>query len=178
MTEEQKQALIKDCRDEISKLERAISNVNSYAKPAYRDEFISEYQSQLQRQQIALAALTAQPDDWKQRAEAAEAKLAGLAKQKPRYQIQKRLSYGRESLWIDVACREEAENNVIHGFRWRMVYDAPAPAADLAELVPPSWRLVPVEPTKQMLEASYREASVYSPTAYRAMLAAAPTPNE
>lgn len=54
----------------------------------------------------------------------------------------------------------------------------PAPAADLAELVPPGWKLVPEEPTKQMLEASYREASVYSPTAYRAMLAAAPTPNE
>lgn len=40
------------------------------------------------------------------------------------------------------------------------------------------WKLVPVEPTKQMLEASYREASVYSPTAYRAMLAAAPNPSE
>lgn len=44
--------------------------------------------------------------------------------------------------------------------------------------IPEGWKLVPIEPTKQMLEASYREASVYSPTAYRAMLAEAPTPPE
>lgn len=44
--------------------------------------------------------------------------------------------------------------------------------------IPEGWKLVPVEPTKQMLEASYREASVYSPTAYRAMLAEAPTLHE
>ncbi|HHH3638316.1 TPA: hypothetical protein ACPZDY_002123 [Klebsiella pneumoniae] len=34
--------------------------------------------------------------------------------------------------------------------------------------------MVPKEPTEEMLQASYREASVYSPTAYRAMIAAAP----
>lgn len=71
-----------------------------------------------------------------QRAEAAEAKLAELEKQEPRYQVQKVPSYGRESLWIDVASREEAETNELHGYRWRMVYDAPAPAINLAELVP------------------------------------------
>lgn len=38
------------------------------------------------------------------------------------------------------------------------------------------WRLVPVEPTREMLMASYREASVYSPSSYRAMLTAAPEP--
>ncbi|MGC1101735.1 hypothetical protein WKH46_05845 [Pantoea agglomerans] len=81
-----------------------------------------------------MAAAQAMRDDmyhWKQRAEAAEAKLAELTKQQPRYQIQKKQSYGRESVWIDVANREEAETNVLHGYRWRMVYDAPAPAADL-----------------------------------------------
>lgn len=41
---------------------------------------------------------------------------------------------------------------------------------------PEGWRLVPVEPTDEMLHASYREASVYSPSAYRAMIAAAPKP--
>lgn len=34
--------------------------------------------------------------------------------------------------------------------------------------------MVPKEPTEEMLQASYREAAVYSPTAYRAMIAAAP----
>lgn len=33
--------------------------------------------------------------------------------------------------------------------------------------------MVPKEPTEEMLQASYREAAVYSPTAYRAMIAAA-----
>lgn len=40
--------------------------------------------------------------------------------------------------------------------------------------LPDGWKLVPVEPTEEMLRAAYREAAVYSPTAYRAMLAAAP----
>ncbi|HIE1469048.1 TPA: hypothetical protein ACXJS2_001727 [Serratia marcescens] len=41
-------------------------------------------------------------------------------------------------------------------------------------MLPDGWKLVPVEPTEEMLRAAYREAAVYSPTAYRAMLAAAP----
>ncbi len=44
----------------------------------------------------------------------------------------------------------------------------PAPA------VPDGWKLVPVEPTEEMLRAAYRESGVYSAKAYRAMLAAAP----
>ena len=30
-------------------------------------------------------------------------------------------------------------------------------------VAPPGWKLVPVEPTDEMLKASYREAGVYSP---------------
>ena len=41
-------------------------------------------------------------------------------------------------------------------------------------VIPDGWKMVPKEPTEEMLQASYREAAVYSPTAYRAMLAAAP----
>lgn len=41
-------------------------------------------------------------------------------------------------------------------------------------VVPDGYVMVPKEPTEEMLQASYREAAVYSPTAYRAMLAAAP----
>lgn len=40
-------------------------------------------------------------------------------------------------------------------------------------VVPDGYVMVPKEPTEEMLQASYREAAVYSPTAYRAMIAAA-----
>nr|WP_319823327.1 hypothetical protein [Klebsiella pneumoniae] len=42
-----------------------------------------------------------------------------------------------------------------------------------AQVVPDGYVMVPKEPTEEMLQASYREAAVYSPTAYRAMIAAA-----
>ncbi|MEH8712979.1 hypothetical protein [Klebsiella quasipneumoniae] len=45
-----------------------------------------------------------------------------------------------------------------------------------APAIPDGYVMVPNEPTEEMLQASYREAAVYSPTAYRAMLAAAPQP--
>lgn len=41
-------------------------------------------------------------------------------------------------------------------------------------VIPDGYVMVPKEPAEEMLQASYREASVYSPTAYRAMIAAAP----
>ncbi|HGM5436067.1 TPA: hypothetical protein ACKPY3_003421 [Serratia marcescens] len=40
--------------------------------------------------------------------------------------------------------------------------------------IPDGWKLVPVEPTEEMLRAAYRESGVYSAKAYRVMLAAAP----
>lgn len=46
--------------------------------------------------------------------------------------------------------------------------------AQPAPVVPDGYVMVPKEPTEEMLQASYREAAVYSPTAYRAMIAAAP----
>lgn len=106
-----------------------------------------------------------------QRAEAAEAKLAELAELEKQEHYVEVMKDGPMTVchWMKPA--EELPDGA-------RLFTRPAPAADLAELVPPNWKLVPVEPTKQMLEASYREASVYSPTAYRAMLAAAPTPPE
>lgn len=107
-----------------------------------------------------------------QRAEAAEAKLAERDKQEP-------AAFTSEYYWSElntfgaVKC-VLLKNGNDPDFQVEL-FTRPARAADL---VPEGWILVPVEPTKQMLEASYREASVYSPTAYRAMLAAAPTPNE
>lgn len=108
--------------------------------------------------------------------DALKMRLAELEKQEPRYQVQKLPSYGRESLWIDVASREEAETNVLHGYRWRIVYDAPAPAINLAELVPEGWKLVPVEPTEEMIAAGdqFMDGLSLLGNAYEAMLAAAP----
>lgn len=40
--------------------------------------------------------------------------------------------------------------------------------------VPEGWKLVPIIPTEAMLMEGYRQASVYSPTAYRAMILSAP----
>lgn len=40
--------------------------------------------------------------------------------------------------------------------------------------LPEGFKLVPVEPTEEMLRAAYRESGVYSAKAYRAMLASAP----
>nr|UVM95890.1 MAG: hypothetical protein [Bacteriophage sp.] len=46
--------------------------------------------------------------------------------------------------------------------------------AQPAPVVQDGYVMVPKEPTEEMLQASYREVAVYSPTAYRAMIAAAP----
>ncbi|UIL54694.1 hypothetical protein LZU96_21345 (plasmid) [Pantoea agglomerans] len=67
----------------------------------------------------------------------------------------------------------------------------PTPAADLAELVPDGWKLVPGEPTEEMLRAwrgdmykSYAKIHIEHigddeiGFAYSAMLEAAPTPHE
>ncbi|EMO7795389.1 hypothetical protein ACB462_002640 [Klebsiella pneumoniae] len=55
-------------------------------------------------------------------------------------------------------------------YHWmRVAYEAGNSPA-----IPDGYVMVPKEPTEEMLQASYREASVYSPTAYRAMIAAAP----
>ncbi|SXF28656.1 DUF551 domain-containing protein [Klebsiella variicola] len=47
-------------------------------------------------------------------------------------------------------------------------------SVEVRYVAPPGYVMVPKEPTEEMLQASYREAAVYSPTAYRAMIAAAP----
>lgn len=113
---------------------------------------------------------------WQQRAEAAEAKLAELEKQEP------------------VAFTEECEiKNMqatglyLRGFpdnssgRNIELFTSPAPAVSLAELVPDGWKLVPVEPTTEMLEEIWldeRFKEVAMKRRYQALLAAAPTPHE
>lgn len=104
------------------------------------------------------------------RLEAAEAQLAALAAQEPvawcpKTQID--LLAKHRMVEADL-CSEKRFDEI------PLYTRAAPPAVNLAELVPDGWKLVPIEPTRQMLEASYREASVYSRTAYQAMLAAAP----
>lgn len=92
MTEEQKQVLIEHAKSWIADCE------------AMRDEipfgFDDDTEKELSLIKIALAALTAPPDDWKRRAEAAEAKLSELAKQEP-------VAYGltAETLGIPLSTR-------------------------------------------------------------------------
>lgn len=54
------------------------------------------------------------------------------------------------------------------------VASGPDRTVEVRYVAPPGYVMVPKEPTEEMLQASYREASVYSPTSYRAMIAAAP----
>lgn len=51
----------------------------------------------------------------------------------------------------------------------------PEPAGRLSPVVPEGWKLVPVEPTAAMLHAIQRNIGA-EPSAYTAMLAAAPEP--
>ncbi|MFN2095119.1 hypothetical protein ACKVM9_002867 [Pantoea agglomerans] len=61
MKAEQKMALIADCQREIDTLTDHIVRMKKHHAPFD----LSRYESQLKRQQIALAALTAPPDGWK-----------------------------------------------------------------------------------------------------------------
>lgn len=75
--------------------------------------------------------------------------------------------------WERITAEQHAEMSAEHAasndYEFRALYDAPpAPA------VRDGWKLVPAEPTEEMLRAAYRESGVYSAKAYREMLAAAP----
>ena len=47
-----------------------------------------------------------------------------------------------------------------------------------AASAPDGWKLVPVNPTQEMLNAAWEKHAIYHPSAYRTMLAAAPAPGE
>lgn len=102
-----------------------------------------------------------------QRAEAAEAKLAELAKQESQIKV----------LWASFSSD--------HARTWQysietdlrlnpgdLLFTRPAPAADR---VPEGWKLVPVEITQEMVDANFEGVCIGGIQAgYRAMLAAAP----
>lgn len=118
MNAEEKQALTEHAKSWIVDAEAACDEI-----PFGFDE---DTEMELSLIKIAFAALTAQPDDWQQRAEAAEAKLVELVE----LEKQQTVSPTVDDLDVVAGCY----------YRKRQV-DAllasrPAPAINLAELVP------------------------------------------
>lgn len=79
--------------------------------------------------------------------------------------LQRRADYNSD---LDAMTPEQRSEHDANIEAFKAMLPQPAP------VVPDGYVMVPKEPTEEMLQASYREASVYSPTAYRAMIAAAP----
>lgn len=149
MTEEQKQALIEH-------IETCLGCLKNVALK-YSDECEHEWiLRDIQVQEIALAALTAQP----------------VAIVEPRDYVTAAQLIGEEPLSKSV--RPLFEGALFMG--QKLYTDPPAPALR----VPEGWKLVPVEPTKEMRLASRRYVAktklTSGPGFYRAMLAAAPNP--
>lgn len=123
MSEDQKQALIGLCKIEIKRWKAA-----SESDPNMR------YMVELMG--VALSALTAKPEP------------VGFL-----------LEYGGTDRELypsqqeaDKMRREVVENGFLD-VHLSPLFTHPAPAADLAELVPDGWKLVPGEPTKEMVAA-------------------------
>ena len=111
----------------------------------------------------------------------ARAKLAEMAKRPPIGRVDRgEVSDNNEYPNARVVCLHDQAD-------WENFQDGtelflrPAPAADLSAMVPLGWKLVPVEPTPEMLEEIWldeRFKEVAMKRRYYALLAAAPTPPE
>lgn len=209
MTEEEgKQALTEEQRDEVI---RACEGTIKYAADYNELDVLMA--------RVALAALTAQPDDWQHRAEAAEAERdRRIADYKHLIeQHMPRTSDGCDKGWSRVIDARELQDKLkaaeakldqmcdsqyiaglqagfvlgdrgdnvalmraIDAYRRQIIESKKsAPTVSLAELVPDGWRLVPAEPTPEMLEEIWldeRFKELAMKRRYQAMLAAAPTP--
>lgn len=143
MKAKDKQALIEDCEAAIERIEKSLPH---WQNGTYTRPYL---ESELARQKIALAALTAQPDELQRRAVAAEeraknlndgwlnaiaerdearAKLADLEKQEPIGMVLGKLGAG-----LRVSCYFMPDSVSLGD----EVFTRPAPAINLAELVPP-----------------------------------------
>ncbi|WP_010245242.1 hypothetical protein [Pantoea agglomerans] len=132
---------------------------------------MTKEQKQALIEEIVIQALRDDVRQWQQRAEAAEAKQAELAKQKP---------VGTVSIAMDWNThRNVATVNMRHDLVVSEMKDGdelftrPAFSADL---VPDGWKLVPIEPTEEMIAAGdqFMDGLSRLGDAYDAMLAAAP----
>lgn len=127
MTNEEKQALIEDCKNSIARIEKQLPR---WEESIYTRPYL---ESELARQKIALAALTAQPIAWF--TDDAETDKSAT-------------TYSEQ-----VSERWRSKN-------WPVtpLFTRPAPAINLAELVPDGWKLVPIEPTERMVIDGFESA--------------------
>jgi len=133
MNAEEKQALIEYCKEEVRLKTEHIARLEKHM-PGQFD--LTRYQMELQTAQIALAALTAQPDDWQQRVEAAEEKLAELENQEPIGRVDRgEANDNNEYPGVRVVCLHE-QADWINFQDGTELFLRPAPAVSLAELVP------------------------------------------
>lgn len=117
-----------------------------------------------------VAAVISERGILRQRAEAAEANLAELEGQEPYGWL-----VGLPGLYpvFTLDYRNVEQAIAAGGYEITPIYTRPAPAINLAEPVPDGWKLVPVEPTKEMWDA-YDAAPRDIECEWSAMLAAAP----
>jgi hypothetical protein len=161
MNSEEKQALIERCK-KISEWRGKYGDFANVMLPAVEAQQIAE---------IALASLEAEihsytfdedsrtlyttppvSEDWKQRAEAAEAKLAGLEKQQPVawHHYQWRESPKGWDWYLIKSFSAEPKN----GDGWKSIplFTRPAPAVSLAELVPDTVGIHDMDPNSKDIE--------------------------
>lgn len=157
MTNEERQALIKDTKETIDVLETYIARLKGHTTD------LSRFESQIKRQKIALAALQAKPACYAHRLINT---LSGTVYP---------WAYGLDERKPDECSGFTVEVKPLYSV-------SPAPA------VPDGWRLVPVEPTDEMLAAAMEcddvvfdkeddtAFCVQFDNIYSAMLEAAPEP--
>lgn len=113
-------------------------------------------------------------DSWKERAWTAEEKLAELEKQKAVGTVSIAMDWNTHRNIATVNMRPDLV--VAEMKDGDELFTRPAPAVSLTEMVPEGWKLVPVEPTEEMIAAGdqFMDGLSRLGDAYEAMLAAAP----
>ncbi|WP_010246598.1 hypothetical protein [Pantoea agglomerans] len=109
--------------------------------------------------------------------EAAEAKLSELEKQQAVGVARMEMAIGKEGLRYYQCFVDMRPDLVVAELNTGMeLFTRPAPAVSLAKLMPEGWKLVPVEPTEEMIAAGdqFMDGLSRLGNAYEAMLAAAP----
>jgi len=109
--------------------------------------------------------------------EAAEARLAELQNQQAVGVARMEMAIGKEGLRHYQCFVDMRPDLVVAELNTGMeLFTRPAPAVSLAKLMPEGWRLVPVEPTEEMIAAGdqFMDGLSRLGNAYEAMLAAAP----
>ena len=157
--------------------------------PAYLVRKFAYLQQKLDVVEAKLMSVTESRDQWEANAhgfsrcaDRLEAQLAELAKQEP--VAYRRFVKDEHDRRLD--CYEYFDFQGV-GNKREPLFTRPAPAVNLSELVPDGWKLVPVEPTRQMCDAfdkssawedvEFWEGRFNLASGWEAMLASAPSPS-